>query len=194
MIDEKSTETWASLAPEFQGYEVSSTGLVRTTGANPRILKARRVSSGGAPVVFLLVPDATGTRVRTPRSLSMLVAAKFLPNPLKLTRLRFKDGDMYNAAATNLAWVVREQTQKANDKRTLGIMAQTHIQQGHLNALDPVAQRRYFTDWKTDPLPMPYKGVMFKPLDPVPTEFDEYEQALIARGHVSYDRPTSTTE
>ena len=193
MEDNKSTERWASLAPEFPTYEVSDTGLVRTTGHNSRILATRFLSSGGAPAVFLRVRDADGGIRRVPRSVSMTVAKAFVPNPHGATTLRFIDGDRRNAAASNLAWVVKDAKLRAREKRTAGEEAQARMQQETLDAMSADEQRTFFMSFGVGGngmLPMPWPGVVLKPLSPRPTVTDphaSYEELLIKHGHVSYE-------
>lgn len=190
MEDKKSTPTWASLAPEFPTYEVSDTGLVRTTGHNSRVLVSRRMQSGGAPVVFLRRrPDARGDVLRTPRSLSMMVANAFVPNPKGLERVRFKDGDIYNAAADNLEWIdarkaapVREGAPVRQKKLTKAEQGMCMAEQARFGVMTAQAQRsELFNKY------LPAKGVILKPLSPKPDPMPEHEALLIRCGHVSYE-------
>lgn len=189
MNETKSTEQWVSLAPEFPTYEVSSTGLVRTVGHNSRILATRLLSSGGAPVVFLRRRDKDGGVRRTPRSLSKLVADAFVPNPHGATWVRFRDGDVYNAAASNLVWAVKERTAREKEKRTAGEIAQANIQQADMDKMSAAEQRAFFMSFGVNSngmRPMPWPGVILKPLDIDPSRFSDYEKTLIKHGHVTY--------
>ena len=177
----KSTEQWVSLAPEFPTYEVSSTGLVRTTGHNSRILATRFLSSGGAPAVFLRVRDADGGIRRLPRSVSMLVAKAFVPNPQGATTLRFLDGDRRNAAADNLMWVVADTKLREREKRSMGEEAQRLVQQSDFDKMVAREQREFLCHQY-----LPAKGVILKPLDPKPDPLPEHEALLIKCGHVTY--------
>ena len=177
----KSTEQWVSLAPEFPTYEVSSTGLVRTTGRNSRILATRFLSSGGAPAVFLRVRDADGGIRRLPRSVSMLVAKAFVPNPQGATTLRFLDGDRRNAAADNLMWVVADTKLREREKRSMGEEAQRLVQQSDFDKMVAREQREFLYHQY-----LPAKGVILKPLDPKPDPLPEHEALLIKCGHVTY--------
>lgn len=181
MNESKSTERWVPLAPEFPTYEVSSTGLVRTTGHNSRILATRFLSSGGAPAVFLRVRDADGGVRRLPRSVSMLVAKAFVPNPHGATTLRFLDGDRRNAAAGNLAWVVKDTKMREYEKRTMGEETQRIIQQETFDRLSAVEQREYLCNEY-----LPAGGVILKPLDPRPDPLPVHEMMLIKWRHVIY--------
>lgn len=181
MEDNKSTPTWVSLAPEFPTYEVSDTGLVRTTGHNSRILATRFLSSGGAPAVFLRVRDADGGIRRLPRSVSMLVAKAFVPNPHGATTLRFIDGDRRNAAADNLMWVVADTKLREREKRSMGEEAQRVIQQPSFDPLSAVEQREFLQY-----MALPAKGVILKPLNPRPDPLTAHEALLIRWGHVTY--------
>lgn len=93
---------WKTIEGTNGEYQVSDTGLVRTTKTN-RILRPA-VSRHGYERVCLFKKDRE-RRYRVHR----LVAIAFIPNPDNLPQVNHIDGNKRNNHVSNLEWVTSEQ-------------------------------------------------------------------------------------
>lgn len=94
-------EIWKPVAGTAGVYEVSNMGRVRRT-ENGRILRPRKTTSSGSLGVLMSV---YGEKI--PKSLNVLIAETFVPNPQGKRYVKFLDGDRTNYKAENLAWCDR---------------------------------------------------------------------------------------
>lgn len=93
---------WKTIEETNGEYQVSDTGLVRTTKTG-RILRPA-VSRHGYEIVCLFKMDRE-RRYRVHR----LVAMAFIPNPDNLPQVNHIDGNKRNNHVENLEWVTNEQ-------------------------------------------------------------------------------------
>lgn len=92
---------WKTIAGTDGEYQVSDTGLVKTTKTG-RILRPS-VSRHGYERVCLFKMDRE-RRYRVHR----LVAMAFIPNPDNLPQVNHKDGNKRNNHVSNLEWITNE--------------------------------------------------------------------------------------
>jgi hypothetical protein len=88
---------------QFQGYEVSDTGLVRSYGKNKhnKILKVT-INHKGYEVVY--PSDINKQGYKTSCQVHRLVAQAFIPNPENKEQVNHKDGNKHNNHVSNLEW------------------------------------------------------------------------------------------
>jgi hypothetical protein len=98
-------EIWKAVTG-FPNYEVSNLGAVRNIVKN-RFLKPTPVEKGGYLTVTI-----GGKR----RKLNRLVAIEFIENPLNLPQVHHIDKNVWNNAATNLAWISNADNNKTENK------------------------------------------------------------------------------
>jgi hypothetical protein len=97
-------EDWEPL-PGFSRYEISSLGRARRVNWRPRTLKPMK-SSGRGYISYNLTSDA-GRPVHLPAHCAVLAAFRG-PRPEGFVGAHL-DGDKFNNAITNLAWVTPEE-------------------------------------------------------------------------------------
>lgn len=95
-------EEWREIA-EFPGYSVSETGAVRNNDTG-RIM-ARQINSRGIVYVGICKRGPDNLVVQHKRSVTVLVAQNFLPQPSKEfdTPIHL-DGDRLNNSVSNILW------------------------------------------------------------------------------------------
>lgn len=96
---------WKFIEGTNREYQVSSTGLVKTTKTG-RILRACVDQRGYLRVALFKTNREKRYKVHR------LVAEAFIPNPQGLPQVNHKDGNKANNCVSNLEWVTNEQNMK----------------------------------------------------------------------------------
>lgn len=115
-----STEIWMPI-DGYQGYLVSNLGRIKSV---PRFDRLGRNIPGGIRKIWVRKDGYCFIHLskngkKTPKNLGRLVAAAFIPNPLRLPEVNHKDGDKQKNSTANLEWVSKSEN-IAHSYRELG--------------------------------------------------------------------------
>lgn len=123
-------EEWRDI-PEYEGYQASNYGRVRSTNGGCELVLSQRDHKG-----YLTVSIAGKSKVLAHR----LVAMAFLPNPENLPQVNHRDFDRHNNRVENLEWCTAEynnayNVERANElreaKRKARTPEQIELERGH---------------------------------------------------------------
>lgn len=109
-------ENWNTIS-EFPDYEISTEGLIRNKRTGH--IKSSYIGKRGYPVVSL-----QREHKQYLRTVHILLARTFIPNPLNRTQVNHIDGDKTNFALSNLEWCTSKEN--ADHARLTGL----HISDG----------------------------------------------------------------
>ena len=97
--DESIFYSWEPLIGFEYTYEINGWGHIRKI-KNQQLIRARMMPQSASLTVILRKDNKTHSR-----SLPLLVAKQFIPNPDNHEKVIFLDGNKYNVAVTNLNWI-----------------------------------------------------------------------------------------
>ena len=102
------TERWAILKPPFDKYRVSTKGRMthvnRYKVINNITSRMQKTKYGQIRIVALHYYDEKGNIHETKRSLPLIIAETFIPNPCNYKTVRLKDGNLDNMNVENIEW------------------------------------------------------------------------------------------
>ncbi|MBD3880043.1 MAG: HNH endonuclease [Quinella sp. 1Q5] len=104
-LDDLPGEEWKPI-PDWQGYEVSNFGRVKSFKTKPRIMKPAFDKGGYLQAVLSEDDKAKFFRV------NRLVALCFIPNPENKPHVNHIDGNKFNNHVSNLEWATPKENQR----------------------------------------------------------------------------------